>query len=215
MRAVPGGMLAAFEGVDGAGKTTQALAARDRLAALGYTALYLREPTSGLFGQRIRELMTKGRDTLTPVEEFELFLADREEDARLNIRPALASGAVVCIDRYYISSMAYQGALGLDPDFIREQNEKIAPKPDLILYFHIPVETGIARIQASRPGGQNLFEMQHYQEQVAAIFDAMIFPQMIRIDATADPEAVQSRVVSEIVRCIGQRQNAPNCHSRT
>src|SRR5437867_7178584 len=96
----------------------------------GFDTIYLREPTTGPVGLKLRQLMISGR--VEPAEEFRLFLADREEDVRLNIRPALDRGAIICIDRYYISSMAYQGALGLDPEFIRAENEKIAPRPDLI-----------------------------------------------------------------------------------
>lgn len=208
----PRGILVAFEGIDGSGKTTQAHAARDALCAQGLDAVYLREPTNGPFGTKLRELMVAGRENVSPIQEFELFLHDREEDVRLNIQPALDRGAVVCLDRYYISSMAYQGALGLDPAFIRAENEKIAPVPDLILYFRVAVHEGGRRIRESREGGQNLFERHSYQERVAQVFEQMSFPQMVAVEAHRPVEEVHQQVMKEIVRVLqlaGAGQSKP------
>lgn len=198
------GLLIAFEGIDGSGKTTQAKDVSRELEAMGFEALYLREPTDGPFGRRLRELMVAGREAVEPMEEFRLFLADREEDVRLNIAPALKRGAIVCLDRYYISSMAYQGALGLDPEFIRTENEKIAPVPDLILYFEIPVEEGLKRIRASRAQGQNLFELQHYQERVCEMFAQMDFPQLVKVDARAPLEELHREVMEKVLELVGR-----------
>lgn len=203
------GVLVAFEGIDGSGKTTQAHAACATLCAAGLDALYLREPTDGPYGTKLRELMVAGRENVSPMQEFELFLRDREEDVRLNIQPALDRGVVVCLDRYYISSMAYQGALGLDPAFIRAENEKIAPVPDLILYFRVPVHEGGRRIRETRAGGQNLFERQSYQERVAQVFDEMDFPQMVAIEAHHPVEQVHLQVMHEIERVLHLRGHAP------
>ncbi len=202
---MPGGLLVAFEGVDGSGKTTQAREARDRLAAIGYEAVYLREPTDGPVGRKIRALMVAGRETVTPEEEFRLFLEDRAQDVAENIRPALDRGAIVCLDRYYISSMAYQGALGLDPEFIRAENEKIAPRPDLILLYWIPVEESVKRIVASRSGGQNLFEVQSYQERVREVFAAMTLPHLERVDALAPVETVLGETLDRIGAAIRRK----------
>jgi dTMP kinase len=206
LRRVQGGLLVAFEGIDGAGKTTQARAAVEELRRRGYDAVYLREPTDGPHGRRLRELMARGREAVSPQEEFELFLADRAFDVEQHIRPALAAGRIVCIDRYYPSSMAYQGALGLDPQEIRRANEQIAPVPDVIIYFRVPAEVGAARIKATREEGQNLFEHQGYLEKVAALFEAMRFPQMIHLDATLEPERVQALVLRIIEGAIAARE---------
>jgi dTMP kinase len=206
LRRVRGGLLLAFEGIDGAGKTTQARAAVEELRRRGFDAIYLREPTDGPHGARLRELMAAGREKISPREEFELFLADRADDVAHNIRPALERGQIVCIDRYYPSSMAYQGALGLDPEEIRRANEAFAPRPDVILLFRVPAEVGTARIRDSRREGQNLFEHQSYLERVAALFDAMTFPQMVRLDATLPPETLQSLVLRIIEGAIAGRE---------
>jgi len=198
------GLLVAFEGVDGAGKTTQAKEACGYLQSLGHQAVYLREPTDGPIGRKLREMMVSNtnRDTM---EEFRLFLADREEDVRLNIQPVLESGGVVCIDRYYISSMAYQGALGLDPEFIRSENEKIAPRPDLILLFELPLDESLRRIAASRPEGHNLFEVREYQEKVQRIFREMNLPGIVRVDASRSFEAVQEEVRGLILTALTKK----------
>ncbi|MCX7625487.1 MAG: dTMP kinase [Candidatus Sumerlaeaceae bacterium] len=206
VRRVRGGLLLAFEGIDGAGKTTQAKAAVEELKRRGFDAVYLREPTDGPHGMKLRQLMAAGRDTVSPREEFELFLADRAYDVEHHIKPALDTGKIVCIDRYYPSSMAYQGALGLDPEEIRRANESFAPRPDVILLFRLPVEVGTARILGSRTEGQNLFEHQSYLEKVAAIFEKMSFPQMVRLDATLPPEILQSLVLRIIEGAIAGRE---------
>ncbi len=206
LRRVPGGLLVAFEGIDGAGKTTQAKAAVEELRRRGYDAIYLREPTDGPHGRRLRELMAHGRGSVCPQEEFELFLADRKDDVQQNIRPALERGQIVCIDRYYLSSMAYQGALGLDPEKIRKANEEFAPQPDVILYFRVPPEIGAQRIRASRIGGQDHFEHQTYLEKVAAIFENMDFPQMVCLDATLAPETLLPVVMRVIEGCLAERE---------
>ena len=204
-RRLQGGFLIAFEGVDGSGKTTQARRVTNLLDASGYDAVYLREPSDGPVGQRIRSIMVAGRDKVTPEEEFRLFLDDRADDVKSNIAPALRRGAVVCIDRYYISSMAYQGALGLDPEFIRNENEKIAPVPDLVLYFRLDVETAAARITAARTGGQNLFEARAYQEAVAVQFEKMKFPGMVALDAAAPPDELTDQIMETIRPLLTER----------
>ena len=124
------GLLIVFEGIDGCGKSTQAKLAYDYVKSLGYEAIALKEYTNGKWGQKIRELSLKGRDNVTAFQEFELFLKDRMEDVELNIKPALESKKIIILDRYYFSSMAYQGGRGLDVKMIQEENEKIAPVPD-------------------------------------------------------------------------------------
>ena len=194
------GLLIAFEGIDGAGKSTQASAVSEKLNALGYDSIYLREPTHGPYGMRLRQLMIAGRDSVSPEEEFRLFLADRQEDVELNIAPALSRGAIVCVDRYYISSMAYQGALGLDPEYIRRENEKIAPRPNLVLYFWLPVEEAVGRIRKSRRGGQNLFEVEAYQRRVSQVFDSITNPPLVRLDATTEPKSLTDQATELILK---------------
>ena len=192
------GLLIAFEGIDGAGKTTQARLAQSALEAQSYRCMFLREPTDGPYGQRIRALARKGRFTLTPMEEFNLFIEDRKEDVAKNISPALAQKKIVLIDRYYYSSIAYQGALGLDKDFIQRENEKIAPRPDLIFYLNMPVKLGRERICTNRQDRLTLFEDHDYLEHVKANFDALQDPEIIPIDATQSEEQIHTEIMKHI-----------------
>ncbi len=141
--------LIALEGIDGSGKSTQARLLCDQLRAVGVDAVVFREPGDSEFGDKLRQQFRHGR-TVSPEEEARLFIEDRRIDVGDNIRPALAAGKVVIMDRYYFSTMAYQGALGLDADQLRESNESFAPRPDLTLILDLPAEVSVERIRASR-----------------------------------------------------------------
>ncbi|HRS00060.1 MAG TPA: dTMP kinase [Candidatus Sumerlaeia bacterium] len=188
----------AIEGIDGAGKTTQAKMLCDALRRDGFKALYLKEPTDGPYGRQIRALAQEGRDRITPMQEFELFLEDRKQDVAENILPALQSGTIVVIDRYFYSSIAYQGALGLDPEFINAENRKIAITPDLVIYLSIPADYAPSRIEKSRGDSSNLFEKLEYLKKVKANFDAMTYPEIRRIEGAGSVEEVHQKIYSHV-----------------
>jgi dTMP kinase len=166
------GLLITIEGIDGVGKTSQAAALSEFLREKGYSVMELREPTDGVWGKKIRALTKEGR-TITPEEECKWFLEDRKEDVANNIHPALSSGKIIVMDRYYYSNMAYQSALGLDMDKIKAVNEKFAPKPDLVVILDAPPKTGLDRIQNNRNEALNFFETLDYQEKVRERFLSM------------------------------------------
>jgi dTMP kinase len=194
LKIVPKGALIVLEGIDGAGKTSQCEYLERRLREKGWDVLGLREPTDGPCGRRIRELARAGRDGVSPREELDLFLQDRRENVERNVRPALRRGAIVLLDRYYYSTIAYQGARGIDPSFIRSENEKFAPPADLLIYLTIPVEMAATRIEESRKESRNLFEAEPYLRKVKALFDAMTDAQLVRVDGTADAQTVAQRI---------------------
>ena len=118
------GILIIFEGIDGSGKSSQAQRVTHWLKEKGLPVVSFSEPTAGKYGQKLREIMHYGRHNITPQEELDLFLKDREEDVQNNILPALRQSYIIVMDRYYYSNMAYQGALGIDVNVIRTLNEK-------------------------------------------------------------------------------------------
>ena len=189
------GLLIVFEGLDGAGKTTQVGLLYDHLRRQGHDVIRLREPTDGPWGQKLRRLMAHGRGDVTPATELEWFLNDRREHVDQRIRPALDRKQIVLLDRYYFSTMAYQGALGCDPQSIRARNEAFAPPPDLIMLLELPPVVGWRRLK--QRGTPSHFERLDYLERVAGIFDAMDFPYLRRIPADQAPEAVQSQLRRE------------------
>ncbi|HEX7127007.1 MAG TPA: dTMP kinase, partial [Thermodesulfobacteriota bacterium] len=200
--APPGrGALIVIEGIDGAGKSTQHARLAERLAAEGYAVTASREPTDGPHGRRIREIAREGRRAASAEEEVRLFLDDRREHVSRVIAPALAAGRVVLLDRYYLSTIAYQGALGIDPGFIQQANESFAPPPDLALILMLPVAQALDRIRAGRPGGLDLaFERADYLERVAALFRSMpdrLDPSVTEVrivDASGDADLIARRL---------------------
>jgi dTMP kinase len=195
-----------FEGIDGAGKTTQIRRLDERLQHAGYDVICLKEPTEGLWGQKLRQLAQHGRQEISPATELEWFLLDRREDVVRNIQPALARRQIVVLDRYYFSTVAYQGALQLDPEDLLARNEAFAPPPDLLFLLHLPAVHGLQRVR--QRGTLSHFEHLDYLERVAAIFAAMDFPYLRRIDATADPLRVQERIWQEVVALLARTVKA-------
>ncbi|MBI3793943.1 MAG: dTMP kinase [Nitrospinae bacterium] len=192
------GLFIVIEGLDGTGKTTQAVALVERLKKNSLDAIYLKEPTNGPWGTKIRAIADKGRDGITPEEELGYFINDREEDSRLNIIPALASGKVVVMDRYIYSNAAYQGALGLSPDVIFEKNRAF-PKPDVVFFLEIPPEEGLKRVN-KRGGANEGFEKIEYLRRVHATFNgnAEGFKKMVRIDALQEEEKIAEAIWQKI-----------------
>ncbi|AOY72662.1 dTMP kinase [Arthrobacter sp. TES] len=119
------GLFIAFEGGDGAGKSTQAARLFDALESKGLTVLRTREPGGTPIGEKLRSLvLDHGHGTIDARTEALMFAAARAAHASQVIRPALALGHVVITDRYIDSSVAYQGAgRGLGAEDVRSLNE--------------------------------------------------------------------------------------------
>lgn len=190
------GKLIVFEGIDGTGKSTQAKMLAAELTREGYDAVYDYEPTRGPWGMKVRNAAAGG-NRLPIEEEVEALLNDRKDHADLLIAPALRSGKVVVLDRYYLSMMAYQGASGADVDEIRRRNEEIAPVPDIVFLLELSVETALERI-SGRGNGQDAFESRAFLQRVSEIYSSMDLPCIHRIDATGDAEEVHRRVLIEL-----------------
>lgn len=189
------GLLLAFEGVDGAGKTTQATLLQSRLQELGFEAILTKEPTDSEYGRRIRQIAREGRIGITAEEELDLFLKDRELDVNDTLVPVLSRGGIVLMDRYYFSNIAYQGALGLDAAKIQRVNEERFPTPDLTLLFMIAPEDSTRRISEGREGGTNVgYEKLDFLKQVEAIYEGIQSPGLVRIDATQSVDAVSAQI---------------------
>lgn len=196
------GLLITIEGIDGVGKTTQTRMLVEHLKGKGHDVLQLREPTDGLWGKKIKNLTKRGRN-VSPKDECQWFLKDRVEDVEENITPALSQRKIVVMDRYYYSNMAYQGALGLNMERIREENEKFAPRPDLVIILDAPPKIGLDRITDKRKEELNSFETLDYQEKVRALFLSMKrFDNVKILDGSKGIEEVQGeirRVVEELI----------------
>lgn len=188
------GLFVVFEGIDGSGKSTQARLLYETIVKKGIKAVLTKEPTDGPFGKKLRQLAQKGRDEITLQEEYDLFMQDRAEHVAKELLPQLDQGTVVVCDRYFYSTMAYQGALGMDPEAIYNENTRRFPTPDKVLCITVSPTTGRSRITSGRKETPNLFEKEAYLTKVAALFDAMPYDEIIRIDGTHDIEPVQQAV---------------------
>ncbi|MCP5543397.1 MAG: dTMP kinase [Akkermansiaceae bacterium] len=161
------GLLIILEGIDGTGKSTQAKRLGEWFEARGREVVLSREPTDGPWGRKLRESAATGR--LSPEDELEYFLKDRRQHVEEVIQPALDAGKVVILDRYYFSTMAYQGARGFDPAEIRRKNEEFAPRPDLLVILDLNVDTALERIGA-RGDTANEFEKRESLQRCREIF---------------------------------------------
>lgn len=175
------GILVVLEGIDGAGKSTQAKALLRRMRALGMNAAYFREPSRGIWGREIKR-KAKRASSLTPEQELDLFLKDRRENVEVNLIPALKRKTIVVLDRYYFSTIAYQGAKGIDQSRIRRLNEAFAPRPDLVFILDVEARAGLARI-AGRKKKDKLFERAAYLVKVRKIFRSFSGRGIYHLDA--------------------------------
>lgn len=191
------GLLIVIEGIDGTGKSTQAKRLGAWFTAQGREVILSREPTAGPWGKKLRESAATGR--LSPADELEYFLKDRTQHVEDLIAPALAAGKVVILDRYYFSTMAYQGSRGFDPAEIRRKNEIFAPVPDLLLIMDLDVDSSLERIGA-RGDMANEFEKRENLERCREIFLSLkdeSFARVIDSSGTLDEVARQVRKVVE------------------
>jgi dTMP kinase len=188
------GVLIVLEGIDGAGKSTQARFLLRMLRREGLNAVYFREPSRGKWGREIKR-KAKEAASLTPEEELDLFLKDRQENVEKNLNPALRRKKVVILDRYYFSTIAYQGAKGIDKARIRRLNEAFAPKPDLVFILDIEAKGGLARIEG-RKKKDKLFERAAYLTKVRRIFRSFKGRRFCHISASRDRKEI-SKVILE------------------
>ncbi len=198
--AKPPGLLIVIEGIDGTGKSTQAKRLGDWFTANDREIVLSREPTAGPWGKKLRESAATGR--LSPADELEYFLEDRRQHVEELIAPALAAGKVVILDRYYFSTMAYQGARGFNPAEIRQKNEIFAPVPDLLLIMDLDVDRALERIGA-RGDVANEFEKRENLERCRELFLSLKDEPFARvIDSSGNLDEVAERVCEAVRRAL-------------
>lgn len=189
------GILIVFEGIDGSGKSTQAEILLERLQEEDFDAVYFREPSKGKWGRKIKKKALHP-DSLSPEEELDLFQKDRRENVEKNLKPALKEKKIVILDRYYYSTIAYQGAKGIDEKLIRRMNEEFAVEPDLVFIFDIDPKKGLERIE-NRKKKDKLFEREDYLVKVREIFRSFKGEKFVHIDALKSKEEI-SKEIQEI-----------------
>ena len=196
-------MFVTFEGMDGSGKTTQVERLRAALEADGREVVTAREPGQTELGEAIRNLVLHG-GPMTPWAEALLYAASRAEVVEEVVRPALARGADVLLDRYLDSSLVYQGIgreLGVDEVLEVNMLATGGLLPDRT--FVLAVEPGMSSARVGSKPDRIEREDAAFHERVAGGYEhlASLFPdRIVLLDGSLDPDALSARILDELRR---------------
>lgn len=197
------GAFVAFEGLDGAGTTTQVERARTYVASETDRSVHASaEPTDGPIGRQIRRCLEGDLD-FAPDTLALLFAADRLDHLREDVEPALERGDVVLVDRYALSSYAYQRAeADADPSWLRTINDR-ARVPDVTIFLDVPPAVCAERLAADRDDVER-FEREETLAEVYDAYQAAIEEERdaghdVRVvDGTADEDSVADAVAEHL-----------------
>lgn len=205
------GLFIVLEGGEGVGKTTQWLRLAAALQSAGHDVVSLREPGGTPAGDEIRRVLLDPWSDLAPESEALLFAASRAQLVRAVIRPALARDAIVLVDRFLLSTYAYQGAgRGLPIAALREANRLATGglAPDATLLLTMPLEDALARMEAR--GATDRLERAgiDFHRRVQLAFTEAVQPEwqkrhpeigpVFPIDASGAPDAVTTRCLEQL-----------------
>jgi dTMP kinase len=205
------GRLVVFEGVEGAGKSTQLERLRAGLERGGVKCVSLREPGGTPLGNWIRDGVLAKDWAIDPRCEALLFMASRAQLVAAEIRPALASGALVLLDRFFLSTYAYQiGGRGLDEHEVRSANAMATGGlvPDLTILLEVPARLGLSRAEIRGPKDRIERAGPTFLQSVAESFSHFAtsdwqrqHPEagpIVTVDATGSPDEVEQRIAAVI-----------------
>ncbi len=187
------GFFICIEGLDGCGKTTQTKLLVKKLEKK-HDAIYTAEPSRGNIGQFIKEHCLHSKSRGSAIVEALLFAADRYEHIQNEILPALNQGKLVISDRYVYSSLAYQGAAGVDLNWIRSIN-KHAILPDLALFVDVNPETVVKRLKPQRSVMENLETQKRVQEFYLKFVNQ---DELVRIDGNSEVPKASDEILKTV-----------------
>lgn len=202
-------MFIVLEGVEGVGKTTQWTRLRDRLQGIGHHVVAVREPGGPNVGDFIRRLVLSNDHTIPPTTEALLFAASRAEVTSTVIGPAIERGDTVLVDRFLLSTYAYQGGgRGIDGENLRSINAFATGglKPDVTLLLSLPLDAALERAALRSVPDRIEREDRSFHQRVATTFrDAttrewqLAHPDcgpIVQIDASGSADEVTHRCVT-------------------
>ncbi len=194
-------MFITFEGIDLAGKTTQAQLLAKYLISKGKNVLTIREPGGTFVAEKIREILLNPKTELTPFAELFLFEAARAELVNKVINPALEKGTIVICDRFWDSTLAYQGYGRMLPiDFVQQCNYYAANGlvPDLTFFVDIPLDVLYERAQTKAKDRMEQEESSFLQRVINGFKTiAEKFPDRFKIiDGTHSVDDIHKVVIS-------------------
>ena len=185
------GKLIVIEGIDGSGKSTCAKNLAEKLNSINIKTIYTFEPTHSHYGAKLRDGMLS--EDLDAEAELLLFVKDRKEHIEYMIKPALEEGYFIILDRYFYSSIAYQGAKGIDINRIINMHKDFIIKPDIVFIFHLPIDIALNRIISKR-GIADRFENETYLKKVDKIFHSFNEPFIYHIDTDKDIKIINDEL---------------------
>lgn len=200
-----------FEGIDGAGKSSQIARLTERLVARGETPVRTFEPTRGPHGSEIRRRAAEG-PPMTAAEELALFVADRRDHVRDVVAPALARGDVLLQDRSFYSTAAYQSARGAGAESAPSIAEVLAanafaPRPDLVVLLDLPAAEALRRVTGRGPA--DAFEDLDRLRAVREAFLSLADERFRVFDATLPPDRLADRIAAAALPLLDQRRSLP------
>jgi dTMP kinase len=201
------GLFIVFEGIDGSGKNYHINKLSEKFNARGQEVIITSEPWISDEGKLLRNLAFEGRKGLSPEKEAELYLLDRIKHTIELIKPALSSGKVVICSRYYYSTMAYQGALGENPESIRAANESKVPIPDLVIMLKLGVRDALKRIDNRNEKIAIAYEDEIYLEKVSEILYNIKAPYIHIIDSSGSMEQTEKLIDNLVEQFLSNQKH--------
>jgi dTMP kinase len=204
-------MLIVLEGIDGAGTTTQAARLAEALRADGRDVHLTREPSDGPVGTLLREFLSGNHAPVDQTTLALLFAADRADHLHREVEPAIARGAVVISDRWYHSSLAYQGT-DEKRAWISVLNER-ARRPELTVFLDVDPEVAARRRSAARRR-EEIFDRIETQRAIADGYRSVIetlseTERIATLDGERDPDAVTADLVALARQTCAEAGAAP------
>ncbi len=197
------GLFIVLEGIDGSGKDTHIKFLAKELRELGYAVVETAEPSRDRVGTFLKRYAKRKEKRLPAESEALLYASDRFDHVKNVIKPALRRDQIVISARYYYSSMAYQGAVGVDLDWIKEMN-RFALKPDLAVLLDILPEYSLHRLKRRR----SIYEDSDYLRKVRDIYIKLVNEgELVKVDADRPKRVVQGELLSMIQELV-ERRNA-------
>ena len=194
------GFFICVEGLDGCGKTTQTKLLVRRLRRKRYAAIYTAEPSRGKIGKFIKRHCLHGEKRVSSIIEALLFAADRFEHVEDVIVPAIRKGKIVVSDRYVYSSLAYQGAAGLDSEWIAKVNEH-AIHPDLAFFIDVKPEVVVKRLKPKKSVMENLQTQQKVREVYMKFVEN---GELVKIDGNGSVQEVAESILKAALKGFGK-----------
>jgi dTMP kinase len=197
-------MFISFEGIDGCGKSTQIKLLSEYLISLGNKVLTIREPGGNSLSEAIRKILLSSKNEIDPITELLLFESARANLIRQTIKPSLDDGFIILSDRFYDSTIAYQGyGRGINLDYITQINTIATNglKPDLTFLLDVDIQTSKNRSNFRVSDRIELSDDSFFEKVIDGfrIIAANEPDRLIVIDAKNNIQSTHNKILSVLI----------------